>query len=133
MGPNHISREELVNEIQSVADKIGRAPSLRETDKLGDYSRSTYQDRFGNWNTAVREAGLEPEHDPVPKQISDTELLEELNRIATTLERTPRQQDMDNFGEYSVTTYRNHFGSWNDALQQAGYEPAKRYGIDREE
>lgn len=29
-------------------------------------------------------------------------------------------------GEYSVTFYRNTFGSWNEAIEKAGFEPDNR-------
>lgn len=132
MGPSRIPAEKLIAELQSIADQLGRPPSLREIDELSSYSRSTYQDRFGSWNDAVEEAGLEPRHSSTAN-IEDRELLEELDRLAENLNRTPRQRDMEQHGKYSVTTYQNRFGSWNDALRKADQQPAKRWKVDRDD
>lgn len=78
MSPSRIPAKKLIAEIQSIADQLGRPPSLREIDELSSYSRSTYQDRFGSWNDAVEEAGLEPRHSSTAT-IEDRELLEELD------------------------------------------------------
>lgn len=132
MSPNRIPPEKLIEELQSIADQLGRTPSSREIDELSSYSRTTYQDRFGSWNDAVEEAGLEPGHSSTAN-IDDRELLEELDRLAVNLDRTPRQRDMERHGKYSVTTYQNRFGSWNDAVRKAGHQPAKQWKVDRED
>lgn len=54
---------------------------------------------------------------------SREEFLAALQRLADELERTPRKRDMDRQGPYSSPTYQDRFGSWNDALRQAGPEP----------
>ncbi len=130
MSPNRIPAEKLIKELQSIADQLGRPPSLREIDELSSYSRTTYQDRFESWNNAVEEAGLEPEHSSTAN-IEDRELLEELNRLAENLDRTPRQRDMEQQGKYSVTTYQNRFGSWNEALRKADHQPTIQWKLDR--
>jgi len=132
MSPSRIPAEKLIEELQSIADQLGRPPSLREIDELSSYSRSTYQDRFGSWNDAVEEAGLEPRHSSTAN-IEDRELLEELDRLAENLDRTPRQRDMEQHGKYSVTTYQNRFGSWNDALRKADHQPTKQWKVDRDD
>lgn len=131
MSPSRIPAEKLIEELQSIADQLGRPPLIREIDELSSDSRSIYQERFGSWNNAVEKAGFEPEHGSTTN-IEDRELLEELDRLAEKLNRTPRQQDMERHGKYSVTTYQNRFGSWNDALRKAGHQPAKQWRVDRD-
>lgn len=59
-------------------------------------------------------------------RIPDETLLEELRRVAEELGEPPTVAQMDKYGEYSVATYRNHFGRWNLALREAGFEPRER-------
>jgi len=52
--------------------------------------------------------------------ISDEVLLERLKEFAAELGRTPTSTEMDEDGPHTTRTYQNHFGSWNEALDEAG-------------
>lgn len=54
-----IDRGRLLDDLRRVADDLGRSPSMTEYDEHGAFGSRTYQDRFGLWNDAKREAGLE--------------------------------------------------------------------------
>lgn len=60
---------------------------------------------------------------PRPPQYSDEELLETLRELASKLDRTPRKKDMNEYGSHAARTYQLRFGSWNDAVRDAGFEP----------
>jgi hypothetical protein len=64
------------------------------------------------------------DHGPEPCSRCE-ELLDDLRDAADTLGRVPKSKDARNTDvpPYSVTTYRNHFGTWNDALRAAGFDP----------
>lgn len=51
------------------------------------------------------------------------ELLAELHRLREELDKNPTCSEMNELGEYSAGAYHYHFGSWNDALREAGFEP----------
>lgn len=54
---------------------------------------------------------------------SDKELLNDLSIIASRLnKRSISSEEYNNDGKYSVATFQNRFGSWNNALQKAGLE-----------
>lgn len=53
---------------------------------------------------------------------SDQELLEEIKRLADE-GAPPTVSEMDERGEYGVKTYQRRFGSWNEAVQAAGFQP----------
>jgi len=55
--------------------------------------------------------------------IPDEVLIEELRRLAQALHRPPNLNEVRARGKYGATTYINHFGSWNNALRAAGFEP----------
>lgn len=55
------TKEELIEKLQERAEELGRTPTYKEMRNLEDYPcSSTYQDRFGSWSKAVKEAGLDP-------------------------------------------------------------------------
>jgi hypothetical protein len=119
-----ISEENLVEELQRLADELDQRPTASDMNKQGRYWRSTYRNEFGSWNNALEAAGFESEN--IGATITDEELIQEINRIAKELDETPGFKDMENIGEYDPTTYSQHFGSWTDALKSAGFEPDNR-------
>ncbi|WP_222114931.1 homing endonuclease associated repeat-containing protein [Haloferax prahovense] len=54
---------------------------------------------------------------------TENELLNDLRQLAESLGRVPRKKDMNEYGEHGARTYQLRFGSWSDAVRQAGFEP----------
>lgn len=112
-----ISNDALLDELRRLAGELERRPATRDMDDLGEFTSKTYADRFGSWNSALEAAGLEtsiPQH----AVISDEALIDELQRLATDLERRPSENDMREYGMFSPETYRKRFGSWAGALSE---------------
>lgn len=61
---NHLTDEELLEEIRNLKDQLGEVPSSTDLYEIGNYSLRTYQTHFGSWNKAVRKAGFEPKKTP---------------------------------------------------------------------
>lgn len=122
-------KQVLLTELQSLSKKLDKTPSQRDMDKQGAHGHKTYQKKFGSWNKALTEAGLvvNKEH-----SISKSDLIDELVRLSNELGRTPTSRDMAKDGEYGTSTYANKFDSWNDALQEAGFEPTRERSVSRE-
>jgi len=57
------------------------------------------------------------------KEYSDTELLEWIDAFVEQVGFVPSYRDMRGCPGPSAETYENRFGSWNDAVKAAGYEP----------
>lgn len=129
MARKKIPRSDLLDELQRLADDLGRSPMTAEMDDCGKYSASTYQNRFGSWNDALRECGLAP-REKEDVELTDEELLDELRRLADDLDRSPTMQDVREHGAYSPVTYHNRFGSFNDAKSEIGLgtTPSGRMG-----
>ncbi len=117
--------EELIQEINRVAEKIGETPTRSDMEEYIDFSFDLYHQRFDSWNAAVKRAGL-----PVNlrRDIPRSKLLSELERLGEELGRTPKRKDMEKQGEFAASTYSNEFGSWNSGLREAGFDPNVRVG-----
>jgi len=123
-------KQVLITELQRLVDELGRTPGLRDMNQQGAHSSKTYQKKFGSWNEALKQAGIEinNEHD-----IAKSDLLDELIRLKNLLGRTPTSRDMAEKGKYGTSNYPNKFGSWNDAVREAGLEPTRDREVPRED
>lgn len=58
---------------------------------------------------------------------TDEELIEQLTELGKELGRVPRSSDMNEAdGRPSTGAYQNHFGSWGEALEAAGFDTSDR-------
>ena len=121
-----IPRRELLAELETMAESLGRPPTSTEMDEDGVFSASTYFRRFDTWAAAVDAADLDGTPGPGRPKISEQELLDEISRMADVLHRPPTTTEMDELGEYSLSTYLRRFGSWETALEEAGVGPTDR-------
>lgn len=119
----HISKEELLDEIERLADGDS-PPSIPLFDEHSDYSSSTVQGKFDSWNEAVIEAGYQPydREEDMPKLVSKEELLGEIDRLADG-DSPPSIPRFNQESSHSASTIERRFGSWNDAVIEAGYQP----------
>jgi len=67
----------------------------------------------------VEEAGFQPNI----YEIGREKLIDDLRELAQEIERTPRKHDVEEKAPHSPSAYRSEFGSWNDALRVAGFNP----------
>ena len=116
-----IPDEELLAALQELADDLGHVPTGAEMNTEGPHWVSTYEDAFGSWGEALDAAGLE---DPGVRgrPHDDETLLAELRRVGEVMEGTPAYSDMALEGAHDPRTYVRRFGSWNDALEAAGFD-----------
>lgn len=78
-----------------------------------DMSVETYREKHGV--TTVRPT--------VPEKVTREELVKSLKNLAEELGRTPKTTDLGEHTEYSTKPYYDHFGSWKNALREAGIDP----------
>lgn len=111
-----LTEQELLEELRRLAN--GRIPPTHDDmESKGDYSPDSYVSRWGSWNTAVRKAGYIPR-----RGATETELLTEIHRLSNG-DSPPTAREMANNGRWSIPTYIDRFGSWNEAIQRAEYSP----------
>jgi len=127
-----IHTDELIRELTHVAETLGETPTVAQMDAHGEYCGQTYIRRFGSWNEALENAGYIPEHEKV-QAVSDEQLIADLQRVGKELGHVPRIADINEYGKYARSTYSHHFGSWRQALTEAGFDPdtnAHRLTVD---
>lgn len=119
---NKISEDELIAELKRLDREFSHPVRKSLIQEEGKYSYHTYTRRFGSMNGARRRAGLDEYH-KTDSRISDNELLDEIYTWVNKKGRPPRADEMSKDGKYGRKTYTRRFGSWNNAIRKAGYEP----------
>ncbi|WP_143420987.1 homing endonuclease associated repeat-containing protein [Halorubrum halodurans] len=127
---SNIPEPELLEEIKRLKEDLGQVPRAVDMEKEGQFGWATYKTTFGSWNDALRRAGFELNN---RTEIPKSELIGELESLKTQLDRTPDRRDMDQHGQFDSTTYASAFGTWNESLRKAGFEPNKRRNIPESE
>lgn len=123
------SDKELLDELRRLDGEHSEVTTKVMTEK-GKYGVGTYTRRFGSWNEALIGVGLQPVHE---RNIPKEDLIPALTNLAERLGRTPTAREMNELGKYTVPPFRDTFGSWNAALQTAGFDPHVRTNIEPEE
>lgn len=113
--------EEILEELRTAADRLGRSPTMREFAQDGEarVHPQTVIEHFGTWNAAKRAAGLFPR-----RFLTRDELLEQLRGLGEELGRTPSASDLTARRRSlpSASLYAHTFGSLANALREAGFE-----------
>lgn len=122
--PNNprLSEEELLAEIDRLADELGDVPSLSDMKKYGEYGQTVYYRYFDSWSQALNICGYEPKTAKNTQKITKDDLVKDLQRVYEIVDRPPRARDVKRHGEYSRSTVYRLFDSWGTALQEAGFE-----------
>lgn len=125
-----ITREDLEAEIHRLVGVLGKTPTLEDLKDEGEYSEGAYRNEFGTWNNAIKETGYE-----VNKRynIPDEKLIQEIERVSEIVGHTPTQMDMDEHSKYGFRTFSARFGTWGEALVEAGFEPNIDFSISNED
>jgi hypothetical protein len=67
-------------------------------------------------------------------KLTKLDLLEDLKRVSKLVGgNTMKRADYEKYGRYAYTSFRNHFGSWKNALEAAGLNRARNWGATSDE
>lgn len=114
-----VSDKDLIKELRRLNSVRGRLPAAKFIDEYGKYCAATYCSHFGSIGEARKAAGISSDTS-YPKKYSDTELLDELKRLAKLLGREPTGKDVLKHGKYSLYPYYSRFDSFVEARKKAG-------------
>ena len=117
-----VTDAELLTALQNLATELAKVPTAQEMTDHGPHAHTLYYSRFNSWTRALKFAGLTDESGAA---ITDSELCDELRRLADKFGRPPTIAEMEAEGAYSVSTYYRRFGSWLDARDAAGLTPTE--------
>lgn len=113
-----VSPDTLIADIQIVAKKLNvKTLTSSEYDLHGQYNHNSIIRAFKSWDNALRTAGLNGTG--FHRNISETELMENIERMWIQLGRQPTCNDIKSgLSVYGVKVYFNRYGSWNNALKK---------------
>jgi very-short-patch-repair endonuclease/predicted DNA-binding protein (UPF0251 family) len=111
-------REFLLTELKRVAKLLGKIPTMEEFDKESEIAAVTLAKRFNGWKSALSSSGFDPDKSRVTYQ--DIDMIGELKRVATELNRTPSTSEFDQISSMSSSTLIQRLGgSWEKACRAA--------------
>lgn len=112
-----VSNEELIKDVIRVA-QLCNTKTLTSTqyEKMGKVSLWTIIQRFGKWSLVLEKAKLMPTG--IHCDISNEELLEEVERVWLQLGRQPTTDDIKKgISKYNLSTFARRFGGWRATLE----------------
>ncbi len=113
--PNDNLLQDLVA-ANEILKKTGKALTFRRYREVGKYAPSTIHERFGSWNTALEQAGLNIQDE---KFITVGSLFDNLKLVWISKGKQPVFRDMKALpSKYSGSTYAARFGGWRNALAE---------------
>ena len=124
-----IEKEDLIKEIQRL-DNEYKVVDRELMSEEGLYSPDTCEDRFDSWNNALRESGvgINKVH-----EIDKEDYLEEIKRVKEELDEVPTGHQMNEYGKHPAKSYNDKFGTYNKAVEKAGFEPRYKQHASGEE
>lgn len=107
------TKQQVLSAIETVAKKLGRAPTREELEHLGGISPAVVRRHFMRHRAAVGAAGLEPAPTGPGRITQNEELLENWGELARRLKQTPSQSQYQSEGKYSYRCLIDRFGRWS--------------------
>jgi len=119
---NRTPTTELISEIRAVCRHIAHAPRRSDFLEHTDHSEQIFKRRFGSLKNALEAADI-PTYN-LGKMVPLEALIDDIQRVAAHVDRTPYSTDIEAHGKYDLETYIERGGdSWNDVLETAGFDP----------
>ena len=119
------SKEELLKILKEFADKLGRAPKLKDFKGNDDIPcKVTFARRFGSYQKACEKIGYKPETKYSRHNYSKERLIKDLRNFALELGRTPTTREInENDDLVSIGSYVYYFDNYSSACRKAGLGP----------
>ncbi|MCU4975841.1 hypothetical protein OB955_24480 [Halobacteria archaeon AArc-m2/3/4] len=104
--------------LQAYFEESGEAPTMSATRETGTNPQECYE-YYDSWTEALKLAGIPPKQRKQRQSGDKTALRESLRELADELGYVPKTTDVDQHGEYGLSTYYRHYSSWQSALEDA--------------
>lgn len=124
----NVPENELISDLKRVASKLGKESiTIEEYNKSGKYSSNTFKRRFGSWFKALSKAGLEKTRN---LGLTDEDLISDLVNVSKKLNKNAiTHTEYEQHGQFSISAFQYHFGTWFKALEKAGLKKTRNLGI----
>lgn len=113
-----VSRDALLDAITELAEELGSPPTREDMMRQGRFSANPFYREFDSWNDALEAAGYDIH---THHGASAEDLLGEIDRLAVN-GKPPTRITLEQRGKYSAQAYYSRFGSWSNAVEEAGFE-----------
>jgi len=122
----NLSDQDLLEHIEELANKLDRVPTSDDVDEIGKVTCQTYQNRFGSWNKAVKEAGFENNS---PRNIPKEKVLKGVKAVVKEIdEEHLTYRDIQNNCKYSISTIKRIWADWDNFLENFDLKRKGSYG-----
>ncbi len=124
MDPRQVGEAEITSALQILASQLGRTPSVRELAAHLELPGFYITARF-RYSELCERAGLRPNRfrrpkDPERDAQRRAEVVAEIKRLATALDRAPSTTEFMKEGQISICHVREQFGDYRAAVEAAG-------------
>jgi hypothetical protein len=114
-------KQEIREDLNKLSKIIGRTPTSKDYKQFnkGRWSYTQILYLYGNWNVAVKDAGLNPNPSKVPPKpeiITKDELAKEFISVSNSLGKIPSMREFGAVSKYSTRPYTKSFGKWLDTI-----------------
>jgi hypothetical protein len=129
-----LSRNDLIDRIRRTATALGttRLSAAAFRQQTGVTISAIYK-HFDSWSEACLAAGVDHGHPKlvIPHRFSREECLTEMKRVADILgQRQLSSKEFTRRANFTAKPVINQFGSWAEALKEAGLEPSAKAILD---
>jgi len=107
-------QEEIINEVEKIAKELSKRPTMTEFNEHSQYDSSNVYDHFDAWDDAIEAA-------EIPVDVRE-KLIDELHQLKSELGFIPRSSHLDERSQFSAHDYQQEFDSFDEALQEAGFD-----------
>lgn len=112
-----VDKQDLIDNFNKVKEQLNRVPAYQEMGKFGSIPVTEYFDIYGSWNRFLSSVGLETIQSQL---VEENALLDNYKKIKDSLGRIPTESELRTLGKFSVSSYYDKYGSYDDFLVSIG-------------
>jgi len=105
-----MTREEVINAIRELAEKLGRTPSRNELARMSKVNRREIRNHFATYGRALRECRLEKTGGG--RKLPLEALFRDWAELVRKLKKIPTVAEYEEMSQYSISPLLNRFKTW---------------------